>query len=149
MVERHREWIAGRLRIRPADGSEIWRRRREWFPNLDFCAAVEAQLENLPHIMLNPVIERLEALQRYSQSWESGPFEADQLGVKASLESQATLEQFGTLRSFVCPDGIARIFSWHIRLTPLEWRVHFLPLAAQQKLLVGYIGRHLRTARFR
>ena len=36
-------------------------------------------------------------------------------------------------------DGEKRLFSWHIRMTPGAWRLHFHPLKPT-KIIIGYIG---------
>jgi hypothetical protein len=148
MVALHRDWITERLHIVLENGTELWHQRQTLFPNLLFCAGVQSQLEQMPDVMLQPVITRLTLLQSYCQDWVSGNFDPEQLGVRASTESQPTLERYGEKRTFICPDGIERLFDWHVRLTPLAWRIHFYPLSQTRQIVIGYVGKHLRTVRF-
>lgn len=146
-VDEHREWIQDRLRSDIQDGNDLWNRRVELFPSLLFCEAVEHQIRDLSPTMLRPVARRLFEFQGYCQDWAEGGFRPDQLPTRVTPESQATLEQYGQERTFLCPDGIERIFSWHIRMTPDAWRLHFYPEPGSRALIIGYIGPHLRTVR--
>jgi len=67
---------------------------------------------------------------------------------KVSPESSMTLEMYGRERTFRCPDGQKRLFSWHLRLTPHAWRIHFYPDEQTKTLIIGYIGHHLPTVRY-
>lgn len=96
--------------------------------------------------MLFPVKKRLFELQKYSESWTEGNFDAKKLS-KATPESEATLRKYSQEHTFNCPDGKSRIFSWHVRLTPLAWRIYFYP-ENHRKIIVGYIGEHLPTVKF-
>jgi hypothetical protein len=63
--------------------------------------------------------------------------------MKISPESDSTLRQYETEHSFVCPDGVRRLFSWHGRLTPGAWRIYFLPAPVTDRIVIGYIGKKL------
>ena len=98
--------------------------------------------------MLRPVVRRLFELERYCQESTTGAFEPTRLSTKASPESQVTLNQYGKERTFLCPDDIERTFSWHLRLTPGAWRLYFIPFPKTRKMIIGYIGPHLRTVKY-
>ncbi len=85
-VQQHADWIQKRIRTVLGDGAELWHRRAELFPNLEFCQDVGEQLQNLRtgNVMLRPVEKRLFELSDYCQTWESGPFDPDSLPSKAS-----------------------------------------------------------------
>ena len=152
----HTSWLKSRSRTNVIDGNDLWARRSELLPNLEFCDSVADQLAMLKqgNPMLRSVVGRLFELQDYCQSWQSGPFVSTQLPCKATTESQSTLQQYSLERTFLCPNGQQQIFSWHVRLTPLAWRIYFIPQEPDDsptqpgKMLVGYIGSHLRTVRF-
>ncbi len=46
-VKEHAAWIQNRIRIGVINGSELWNRREELFPNLEFCENVGKQMESL------------------------------------------------------------------------------------------------------
>ncbi len=147
-VEEHNAWIRERLRGDVRDGRDLWHRRVDLFPSLQFCGAVSSQLMSLDSMMLQPVVRRLFEFQGYCRDWIDGNFNPATLPTKATPESQATLEQFGRERAFLCPDGQERIFSWHVRLTPHAWRICFYPEPETRTMIVGYIGPHLPTAKY-
>ena len=144
----HKQWIQTRIKRKGLpqvrDGSELWNRRQDLFPHLSFCEEVGKQLQQLlpGDIMLQPTVRRLSELEDYCQHWTTGPFDATQLS-RATPESEATLQQYAQTRTFRCPDGIERVFSWHLRMTPKAWRLHFAPQAEAHTLFIGYIGKHL------
>jgi len=145
----HQDWIEQSLAILPADGRELWERRMEWFPNLEFCSFTQLQLDSLEKRLLSPVTEHLASLQIYCENWISGPFDEGQFPPnRISTESAMTLQQYGHLRTFPCSDGQERTFSWHLKLTPAAWRIHFFPIPELKRMYIGYIGRHLKTVRY-
>lgn len=153
-IQEHTFWIqsssqaaAYRLIL---DGSHLWDHREELFPHLQFCRGVEGQLRAiLPgDIMLNPIHRKLYLLEQFCVNWPVGhPFEPRNmhLGRSVSPESEATLKKYGQKRVFICPDGVSRRFSWHVKFNPDAWRIYFHPFE-EKKLLIGYIGRHLPIA---
>lgn len=148
-IQEHIPWIQERLKTSVSDGLDLWRRKDALFPNLEFCQDVRKQIEDLKYgdIMLRPVVNRLLELEQYCKNWGKGAFQPDKIVSKATPESRATLEKYGEERKFLCPDGEERFFSWHVRLTPGAWRIQFWPDEKRDKMIIGYIGRHLRTVK--
>jgi hypothetical protein len=145
----HQDWIKQRLTIMPETCQILWERRTEWFPNLEFCDDTTPQILAITPQMLSSVTEHLISLQRYCETWTDGNFDREQFPPsRIDPESSATLRKYGQERTFHCPDGQERIFSWHLRLTPMAWRIHFFPIAETKHIIVGYIGPHLRTVRY-
>ena len=152
-VEHHSEWIVQRAaeltRIRVRDGRELWQRRGELFPRLIFCDAVADQLTGMPsgHEMLIPVCERLSELEVFRAEWHSGPFAPVGQLRNVAPESEPTLQRFSGERTFRCPDGEERLFSWHLRLRN-GWRIYFAESDTVGAVVVGYVGPHRRTVRY-
>ena len=146
-LQDHVEWIKIRLNSN-IDGQALWNQKDELFPNLQFCDSVERQIQGLSigNSMLEHVKSRLRKLQQYAESWTEDGFNSNKLSCSASPESEATLKQYSYERTFLCSDGRKRIFSWHVKL-PSAWRIHFYP-EQPRKILIGYIGSHLPTAKF-
>lgn len=136
----HREWLIAR-NVGVESGPQLWEARETLFSSLRFCEATRKQLEGIDRgsPMLRQVVERLDALNRYFHDW-SGIFDADAVGFKVTPESSTTLEQFGAERTFECPDGVRRLFSWHCRMTPGAWRLYFEPDPVMKTAYVGYVG---------
>ncbi len=153
-IQEHFVWIKERLQqessISVHNGASIWDHKGEWFPNLYFSEKVGEQLQALSsgNLLLMPIIKRLRELEDFCNAWIEGPFDQNKMLSKASGESETTLEMFSIERTFRCHDGISRMFRWHLRLTPGSWRLYFYPLVAERKLIIGYIGPHLRTVRY-
>ena len=151
----HTSWIVGQSRVNIVSGSDLWERRNELLPNLEFCEETAKQLIALQsgNVMLRPVIKRLFELEDYCKNWNTGAFSPGDLPCSTTPESQVTLNQYGRERTFMCPDGQERIFSWHVRLTPMAWRVYLIPIAPNSlnptgKMIIGYVGPHLSTTQF-
>lgn len=53
---------------------------------------------------------------------------------------------YGHARTFLCPDGERRVFSWHSKINYEKWRVHFIDFPATRRVLIGYVGKHLPLA---
>jgi len=147
-VSRHRDWIDRRIQDSVRDGPDIWYSRKELYPSLLFCDSVRQQLLQIhtSNPLLRQIKERLSELETFCKNWEAGPFDPRNLRGRPRAERQATLQQYGDQRTFKCPDGEQRVFSWHVSLNPGAWRLHFFPLENERKIIIGYIGPHLPTA---
>jgi hypothetical protein len=146
-LDDHQAWLR-RLQVPPpVTGMQLWQQRASLFPNLDFCDSTESQIKELggDGSRFREVLRGLRDLQRYCDGWTTGDFDIHSLN-NASGESEATLAKFGETRKFRCPDGQKRLFNWHAKRG--HSRIHFFDFPAQKRLLVGYVGRHLPTAKF-
>lgn len=141
-VQELAEWIENRTHLEIFDGSDLWKRRNELFPRLEFCEDLYKQMQNLRNgdPMLRQVVKRLTELEKYCEDWTSGNFNPDRLPSKVTPESQTRLQQLKQQLTFECPDGTKRIFSFHVRITPGAWRLHFSEALGPGKLIIGYIG---------
>ncbi len=144
-VAHHTTWFSQRRQRNVVDGADMWRRRSELFPSLLFCDSIMEQLEALHtnHPQLPSVMRHLFALESYATNWHSEPFNDEAVGLNMSVDTQVTLGQYAAERTFMCPDGQQRLFSWHSKINLGAWRIYFLPEATT--IIVGYIGGHLRT----
>jgi len=153
-VQEHLVWIKERLRqndsISVRDGVAIWAHKEDWFPSLYFSEKAREQMQALSsgNLLLMPIVKRLHELEEFCKTWFEGAFDQNKMASKVTNESEATLEMFTAERTFRCHDGIARTFRWHLRLSPGSWRLYFYPLVEERKLIIGYIGPHLRTVRY-
>jgi hypothetical protein len=142
-VQTHKEWINEWLRQQVKDGTDLWERRVELFPHLIFCDNVYNNLVllGIGNPLLCQVVKRLFALEHYSQNWlPDTAFDKDQLP-NATPDDRA--QYCKTEFTFLCPDDKERLFSWHLRLTPDAWRIHFYP-EKPGEIIIGYIGEKLK-----
>ncbi|MEO8890013.1 MAG: hypothetical protein ABI417_00510, partial [Coleofasciculaceae cyanobacterium] len=146
-IQQHTSWINNRIRSKVTDGLELWSRKDELFPNLILCEAVAVQLQSISSEKLQLVKNRLSELEDYCKSWTNEAFEPKSLR-NVSPESQVTLQnpKYSKERTFLCPDGKERVFSWHAKLS-FGWRIYFLP-NEQRQMIIGYVGCHLRTVKY-
>jgi hypothetical protein len=144
----HSEWIKNRTHIEIRDGSDIWNHKEELFLNLQFCDCTGVQIQSLlsgdPKFLY--VKRKLLDLEGVCQDWQKqgGAFDLQKVPGKKKPESEATLNEYGQLRTFYCPDEEYRVFSLHVWVTR-DWRIHFFPFGAKQQIIIGYIGVHLPT----
>ena len=138
----HADWIEKRTRKEIRNGLDLWQRREVLFPHLLFCEAVEKQLQSLltEDPMLWSVQERLSQLENASMIWISGAFDQNTLPCKTSPESESRLHKFRQELTIRCPDENKRLFSFHVRMTPGAWRLHFSTELGPAKIVIGYIG---------
>lgn len=140
-IEAQREWLGEACRSAAADGPDLWQRRAELFPQLDFLPRVEAQL-----VALRPgdpwfgaVATRLGELQRAVAGWDPAatPVPAYASRVTPEHEGRRQFCRFEDL------DGETRVFDLHARFTPGAGRLHFRLDANTGRAIVAHVGRKL------
>jgi hypothetical protein len=145
-IEQQTDWIQSRIQTIVADGSELWHNFEDFFPSLVCCSGVEQHMADLPSESLASITRGLFRLNSYGVSWQSGRFDPNRIECSVSPESESTLQLFADESTFLCPDGKGRVFSWHAKVG--KWRIYFDPFPGPGRLLVGYVGKHLSTAKF-
>lgn len=152
----HEGWILDRLKTSAPNGKALLKKAKEWYPHLMFCKEAETQVKQLSGgtPLFRRIIGRLFELEDYCQQWLDGGFSRQSIP-NSSGESDSTMQQYGHLRVFMCPDGEKRTFDYHLKGLPDHWRIHIWPDEEgifrdnndeAQKILIGYIGKHLTTA---
>ncbi len=133
-----------------ASGETLWRDRKSLFPYLAFCDNTKNNIirESEGSSLLNQIKKKLFALNTIMQEWTGGVFDSSTAGILISQESESTLARYEKTRTFICPDGVERVFSWHCRVTPANWRIHFFPVRPNLAY-IGYIGPKLPTTKYR
>jgi hypothetical protein len=141
-IYEHTNWFQKCLREKVLNGLDIWNQREELFPNLVFCDDVYKQVQSLSSgaPILRQVIKRLFEMEETCKSWTDGVFDMDSLPCKVSPESDSRLKRLKKQLTFRCPDSDERVFSWHVRMTPGAWRLHFFVDSELGKIIIGYIG---------
>lgn len=144
-LEHHLEWLRRSHIPPPINGTELWKQRESLFPSVDFCESARSQIVNLggDGPPFRSALRGLQDLQAYCASWIGGPFDIHALN-NASGESKSTLEMYSAERTFRCPDGENRLFEWHLKRG--DTRIHFRDIPDRRRILVGYIGGHLRIS---
>jgi len=144
----HRNWLRQKCLELVVTGEHLLERLHYLFPSIILCDNACKQVRKLNNgdAHLKRLLDILDKFQEYASTWCSGPFEPSVIGGDISRESQATLQKYGTERTFTCPDGNNITFSWHAKFNPGAWRMFFNPDASKRIFVVGHIGEHLRIA---
>jgi hypothetical protein len=144
-VTEHSHWITNKIRQNIQDGVDLWQSKAELFPHLEFCLNVERQLEQM--VATNPIfqqiLKRLSELEEAAHNWTEGSFNLDSLPSKVTPESESRLKDFSQKLTFMCHDGVSRLFSLHSRFTPGGGRVYFSLELGPGKIIIGYIGQKI------
>ena len=146
-VESHTDWIRTRMQTVVASGRQLWQYHGQFFPMLEWCPAVKDQMAQLPTVSLASIVRGLFRLNAFCLLWREGAFDPNRIECAVSPESPSTLSTYGKERTFLCPNGKEHVFNWHAKVG--QWRIHFDPDVGPGKLLIGYVGKHLHTSKFK
>ena len=138
-VDEHRTWIRESSLARAATGRQIWERRADLYPHLQFLPRTEAQLSDLDSRWVVPVRRCLEKLEAAAATWDPATM--------AEPEWQTKVTPEGETRKRVCrfeDDGKLEIFHLHARFTPGAGRIHFRLVGEEGRLRVAHIGGKIR-----
>ena len=131
-------------------GYDFWDHRESLFPNLIFCENVKKQIYNDPGMNhINAIIKRLEKLDDYYN--KHNIFDIKTLAFKARNESDSVKNdsKLKELRRFKKPDDSYSYFYNHISFSGnYTGRIHFEADDKLKKIYIGYIGKHLPTAKY-
>lgn len=133
-------------------GQDLWEKREELYPHLVFCERVKIQLyQDTERIHIQGIMNKLERLEEYFSSFD-GNFDYKLLGHRARCESESVENNpdLREMRRFQTPYGDSRYFFWHISFSgKYPGRIHFLPDGENRVCIIGHIGHHLPTQKFR
>lgn len=126
--------------IEPPD---LWQRRAELFPGLDFAPSVEYDLAALSEPVFRQTLFRLKELCTASTEWRTSNAAVPKYLSKVTGESASTMQQFSRDRIFRSCSGKDEVFELHARLQDGH-RLHLREVPATKRLEIGYVGKHLR-----
>lgn len=140
-VEVQRDWLAEAGRPPARDGVELWGRRAEMFPSLDFLPRVEQQLRALGpgNPWFRAVAARLAEIDRAVRDWDPAEAPLPEFSSKVTHEHEGRRQ----LCRFEDLDGETRVFDLHARFTPGHGRLHFRLDAEARRAIVAHVGRKL------
>lgn len=147
-LKEHADWIQAFIDGQVRSGLVMWERRKALYPSLDFCEKSKKYIVTLGlDGRLRQLLTHLGDLEAFCRSWREGPFDFRQIPGEKSPESKATLEQYSRERTYMCSDGVERLFDYHLKLAD-GWRIYIHPDAGPGRLFIGHVGPHLRTVKF-
>ncbi len=126
---------------------ELWKRRKEFFPHLDFCPSIKDNLDLLEMFYLPQIVRKLAELEDYCVKHIGEKFEPSYL-TKATPESKTTMEKYKDKHTFTDSNGTVHVASWHLRFTGIPGRIFFIPEYKRDCILVCYIGKKLPNAKY-
>ncbi|CAL9435016.1 hypothetical protein [Streptomyces sp. enrichment culture] len=139
-VDEYRAWIRESSLARAATGRQIWERRADLYPHLQFLPRTEAQLGDLDPRWVLPVRGCLERLEAAAADWDPAMMHEPEWQTKVTPE--------GETRKRVCRfedlDGKVETFHLHARFTPGAGRIHLRPIGAEGKIRIAHIGSKIR-----
>lgn len=130
-------------------GYDLWENKDELFPNLVICESVKKQLYANPSMShIKPILTKLEILDDY---YVNSKYDKEHLRNIVSDESPSVKNDryLKNLRKFKKPDNTYEYFFKHIRFSgDFSGRIHFFENNKDKQIYIGYIGKHLKTAKF-
>ena len=131
------------LRGKPVKLAE---RKADCFPHLTFGMDVDSQIAELSVEILRMTITKLIILDAAVRNWRRERMEKPVLPM-VNTESEATMQQYGKEREFRSASGEKTFFRLHAMIGS-GYRIHFQIDNQNKDMEIGYIGKHLPTARF-
>ena len=119
---------------------------RPSFPHLSFGLDVEGQIATLPADVLDPIITKLVVLDGAIRDWRRDGPKLPGLPM-IHPESEQTMQRYGAQRVFRSSNGKQATFRLHAMVGG-AYRIHVRIDQRRRSLEIGYIGKHLPTARF-
>lgn len=136
---RHKERILNAGGHHLSGGAEeLWRRRKELYPCVNFLNRVEADLAGLQLSMdaFGQVSSRLRGLNASAQEWRDGLVDYPRWIGHVTDESETRRRLCG----FTDDAGFSRNYSMHARYTPGCGRIHFRVVDSEKAIEVAYVG---------
>lgn len=126
---------------------ELWNRREELFPFLDFCPSVEKNMRGLQRGYLEQVYRKLSELNEYCKNYGKKPFDKELLS-KTTPGSEKTMQQYEEEHTFIDNSGKKHVVTWHMRFTGIPGRIFFELPDKNGKILVCYVGKKLPNVEY-
>lgn len=138
-LETHRPWMRTARQVDIRTGADLWERRSELFPHLQFLPRVEQNFHDLAGASLGVVRRRLAELEAAVVGWDpETTLEPAWPGSVRGEFSQRRRECW-----FTDLDGQSRLFDLHVNFPPAPGRLHFRLVREAQTVRVAYAGRKL------
>ena len=121
-------------------------RKNECFPHLSFGRAVDRYVSNLPSAILSRVVQKLMILDDACRKWRQDETMTFPGLSDCRAESGPTMQQYGDRRIFSDPEGRDQTYERHVPVG--TYRIHLRLVHQPRGIEIGYVGRHLPTARY-
>ncbi|MFE3180115.1 hypothetical protein ACFXKR_04320 [Streptomyces violascens] len=139
-VDDHLDWIRKSRLARAGSGRQIWERRADLYPHLQFLPRTEGHLTDLDPRWIVPVRGCLERLDAAVALWDPATRHEPEWQTKVTPESQTRREAC----RFTDLDGERRLFELHARFTPGMGRIYFRLVPEERAIRLAHIGSKIR-----
>lgn len=130
--------------------ANLWQKREDVFPNLEFCSETEGMLLHYGSIN-NPTFKKaatyLGKLNFHLLEAKMKRKKFDEFPGDVTPDSPQTLKTYSEERKFTLPSGNREVFSLHAKLG--ELRIYFYPDAEKGTVAIGHVGGHLNTTKYK
>lgn len=127
--------------------TDLAARKIGYFPHLIFGSAVDRQIGNLPETLLRRVILKLIVLDDACREWRQDTTMRSPQLTDCRRESEPTMQQYGHFRVFPDHEGCNRTYEPHVSVGQRH-RIHLRVVHGSRVIEIGYVGRHLPTAKY-
>lgn len=141
-VDTHQAWLRQKQVYLVRDGRDLWDRRSQLFPSLEFCRSVQRQIDALDagSDALRNVLGRLIDLERAFALWDGGPLHPGFVPSKCTPETPQTLKEEADDHTAIRSSGQPHLFKWKVFFTPGAGRIFFDGDARLRRGIIGYVG---------
>jgi hypothetical protein len=140
-IAAHRIWLLEVIRRDIRDAASLWALRNDLLPKLRFHPAVQGDLEDLQPSAFMQVVTWLFRANDQLEGWNPETTPTPQYPPHTTGEGQIRRQLF-----WIQDQGELRCFHMHGRYTPGAGRIHFWLSTAEQRIVVGYVGRKVENA---
>ena len=148
----HADWVRQALIDTIRIGTDILEAAKRLYPHLEFCRTAVDQIHGLrgSEKYFDWIISSFVKAEDECATWSIGDFPHSRLPGPASGESHSVHadKRLIAMRTFQTPDGRTLIFDQHMKNRAENYRIHYYFDAPRRRLIVGYVGPHLETARY-
>lgn len=148
----HAEWIRNRYASSISTGQELLDRASRMLPHLAFGPLATKQLRDLSgnEISFAWILQALLSAETEMSKWKDGAFPHSRLPGPASGESQTVCsdKRLRKMRVFQTDDRRWEFMEHHMKQIGQNQRMHYLVDGINRRMVIGYVGEHLETARY-
>jgi hypothetical protein len=142
-VALNRDWLSEACRESAKNSDDLWLRRADLFPHLDFLGRIERQIRALhpAHPWFSAIVERLNELNSAVAEWKPATMAEPDYCSKVTPEGESRRK----LCWFDDQDGVSRCFDLHVRFTPGAGRLHFRLDGTRVRATIAHIGEKITS----
>lgn len=141
-LESHQDYFdkLRKFKIQEISKDNFFEKRNQLFSKIEFCKEVEEQVQEISKNVFMTMLEILSSLDNETKDIDSFRWSNESKSVKDN-------SKLNQIRTFTLPNGEKQVFFNHIKSLPEENRMYFIE--KDSKIIIGYIGKHLSTTKYK